>query len=412
MDSFGILRVGGRLNKSALKFESKHPIILPAKHHLTALIIRHEHIVNLHAGPQLVLSAIRRQYWPLNGKRVVRNEIRKCINCFRAAPITVSQKMGDLPVERVTPSRPFSICSVDFAGPYHIKDSKFRNKKFIKAYVCIFVCFSTRAVHVELATELSTNSFLNIFKRFIARRGRCSQIFSDNATNFVGADNVLKEFVNKCEESHFKQYLLDNRIVWKFTPPRSPHFNGLVEAAVRQFKYHLKRILKEVILTYEDFYSILVQVESILNSRPMYPLTEDPDSLEMLTPGHFLIGDSLMSLPESTVLDNRHTRVSVYRHMKLLIQQFWSKWCKDYLHTLQQRSKWRYAEDSKFLVGKLVLLKEDKTLPFNWKLARIVQVHPGKDEKVRVVTIKTHDGLYKRAVNKICVLPMEAEISE
>lgn len=409
LDEFGTLRVGGRLQKSSLNFESKHPIILPAKHHLTTLIIRYEHTRNLHAGPQLVLAAIRCQYWPLSGRRVVRNEIRKCVNCFRIAPITVSQKMGNLPAARVTPSRPFSISSVDYAGPYLIKDSKVRNKKFIKAYVCIFVCLSTRAVHVELASELSTDSFLNIFKRFIARRGLCAQIFSDNATNFVGADNALTQFVNKCEEPHFRQYLLDNKIVWKFTPPRSPHFNGLVEAAVRQLKYHLKRVMKDVTLTYEDFYSILVQVESILNSRPMYPLTEDPDSLEALTPGHFLIGGSLISMPESVVLDNRHTRVSVYRHMKLLIQQFWANWCKDYLHTLQQRSKWRYAEDSKFLVNKLVLLKEDNTPPCNWKLARIVQTHPGDDEKVRIVTVKTRDGLCKRAVNKICVLPIETE---
>lgn len=407
LDESGILRVGGRIENSPVSFDHKHPMLLPANHPLSYLITSYTHLKYLHAGPQLTLSLIRRKYWPLNGRNMIRQTIRKCIDCCKASPVTMTQKMADLPAKRITPTRPFNVCAVDFAGPYLIKDSKVRNKKFLKAYVCIFVCFVTKAVHIELASELSTENFLNVFKRFIARRGLISEIVSDNATNFVGADKALKNFIYRCDDPIFKKYLLDNQIVWKFIPPRTPHFNGLVEAAVRQTKFHLKRVLNDIKLTYEDFYSLLVQVESILNSRPLYPLTEDPESLEVLTPGHFLVGGPLMAIPESLYPDARHTKVNLYRHLSYLVQQFWRKWQRDYLHTLQQRTKWQFDVQNPPLVGQLVLLKEDNLPPLKWKMGRIVELHPGQDNLVRVVAVKTTESIFKRAITSLCLLPVE-----
>lgn len=150
--------------------------------------------------------------------------------------------------------RPFVICGVDYAGPFQINDSKFRNKKFIKAYICIFVCFSTKAVHIEVVSDLSTDGFFNAFKRFFSRRGLCSHVYSDCGTNFVSADKVLSEFAGRTRDSHFADYLLENKITWHFSPPRSPHFGGLWESAVRLAKYHFKRIIHNVTLTYEDLF--------------------------------------------------------------------------------------------------------------------------------------------------------------
>lgn len=402
LDEHGIVRVGGRLKNANVPFDFKHPIIIPTKHHFTTLLIRHEHLKNLHAGPQSLLSIIRQRYWPLGGRRVVRSLLKKCIVCFRVNPPITFQKMGDLPAPRVQVSHPFSVCGVDLGGPYLIKNSFLRNTKSIKAWLCVFICFSSKAMHLELVTELSTDSFLKAFKRFIARRGLCSEIFSDNATNFIGAENVI----NQLEEREFQTFLVENKIKWNFIPPRSPHVGGLWESAVRLTKYHLKRILQNTLFTYEDFNTILAQVESIINSRPLVPLTEHPEDLEVLTPGHFLIGRSLLALPENPVDDSRHTYVSKYRHMKLLLQQFWKKWSADYLTTLQQRTKWQRSSDL-FKVGQLVLLREDNTPPLCWKIGRVCDVHPGQDGNIRVVTVKTCDSEFKRSITKISVLPTD-----
>lgn len=407
LDEHGIIRVGGRLRNSSLSFNNKHPIVIPSKHHFTTLLIKYEHHKNLHAGPQSVLSSIRLKYWPLNGRRVVRNVLQKCVTCFRAKPKSIYPKMGDLPSSRVSPTRPFHISGVDYCGPYLIKDSKFRNRKFIKSYVCIFICFSSKAVHLELVSDLTTEGFLNALKRFVSRRGLCSHLYSDNATNFAGAKNVLLEASKFSKDELFQDYLSQNKITWHNIPPRSPHFGGLWESAVRLTKHHLIRILKSINLSYEEFITLLTQVESILNSRPLTPLTDDPNDLQCLTPGHFLIGEPLLAVPESIEPDICSNHVSRYRHLKILIQRFWSRWKSDYLQQLQPRSRWQQQPVSDLRIGSLVILKDDNTPPLLWKMGRVVELFPGQDDIVRVVAIKTYSGIVKRAVTRVCVLPTE-----
>lgn len=406
LDENGIIRVGGRLKNSKLPLDAKHQILLPSQHHVTKILINQQHLKNLHAGAQLVLSELRKKYWPLHGRRTVRGVLSKCIVCFRVKPLSTFQKMADLPCERVNISRPFTNVGIDYAGYYLMKDSKLRNKTLIKSYICIFICLSTKAIHIELVSDLTAQSFLSAFKRFTARRGLCANIFSDNATNFIGANSELSAITKLPIEQSFKRYLLENRIAWKYIPPRSPHCGGLWESAVRLTKFHLKRIMSNITFCYEDFLTILTQVESIVNSRPLFPLTEDPCDLEALTPGHFLIGSSLLAVPEAPVADNRHTHASRYRHMQWLIQQFWNHWSKDYLQSLQVRSKWQ-SEQANVAVGDMVVLCEEGTPPLNWKMGRVSELHPGQDNLVRVVTIKTSSGMFKRAVSRICVLPIE-----
>jgi hypothetical protein len=180
IDKNGLLRVGGRLKHPLLAYESKFPILLPEKHHVTKSIIRETHEDELHAGNEATLAAVRQRYWPISGRNIVRKIIHSCVKCNRANPKPISQKMGDLPKERLQPSRPFSTSGVDYAGPYLIKSSKLRNAKKVKSYIALFVCFSTKAVHLELVGDLTTESILAAFKRFTSRRGHVSEIFSDN----------------------------------------------------------------------------------------------------------------------------------------------------------------------------------------------------------------------------------------
>ncbi|XP_076389571.1 uncharacterized protein LOC105662854 [Megachile rotundata] len=410
IDEAGIIRVGGRLNNAPIAYSNKHPILLPAKHPLTDLIIKDEHHRLLHAGCQHVVASLRERYWPINCMQNVKRVVRNCVRCFRVNPQGIQYPMGQLPAVRVTPARPFLNCGVDYAGPFTTKD-RTRSKVTLKSYICIFVCFATKAIHIELATDLSTDAFINCLRRFIARRGRCQQIFSDNGTNFVGAKNKLSDLDklvrNSEHNSKIDTFLSNEQIQWNFIPPQAPHFGGLWESAVRRAKHHLIRVIGDQRLTYEELYTLLTQIEACLNSRPLSPISSDPHDCTPLTPGHFLIGTALTALPEPDFTDVRTNRLNRYQLIQQMLQHFWQRWQKEYLHHLQQRNKWTATGNHQLSKGTLVVIKEDNLPPLRWCLGRITELHQGKDGVVRVVSVKTGDGLYKRPITKICILPMQ-----
>ena len=402
-----LLRVGGRLKNSDLPYEKKHPILLSNKSNFTKLLIKFEHERLLHASPRTVYCSLHDKYWILRARSTIRGVIRKCICCFKVNPSTFSPKMGDLPSERVSPSPPFKTVGLDLAGPYFIKDGKMRNRTLVKVYICVYVCFSTKALHLELVSDLTTEAFLNSLKRFVSRRGLPSDIYSDNGTNFVGAANELfelHELFLKVKDPLIKDYLNVQKIQWHFIPPRAPHFGGLWEAAVKSCKYHLKRIVGEANLTFEQFYTILIQIEAILNSRPLTPLSNDPNDLEPLTPSHFLIGRKLIALPQRCV-EEAANRITQFKRLQQMVQNFWSRWHREYLGSLQTRSKWK-SSSHELKSGMMVLIKADNVPPLQWSVGRIIATHPGQDGIVRVVTIKTAKGIFKRPFSKVCPLPV------
>lgn len=405
LDDQNILRVGGRLRNSKLPYSSKHQILLPAKHHFTDLVIKLYHLQTLHSGPNGTISALRLKYWPLAVRRAVKLSIRKCIMCFRANPLTLQYKMGDLPRDRVAASRPFTNCGVDYFGPLFLRESRRRGSRTVKAYGAVFVCFSTRAVHFELVEDLTSEAFLACFKRFVARRGNVSNLYSDNSTTFVGANNEIIK-LNKIVQTLDSQ-LKTFQMTWHFIPPRAPNFGGLWEAAVKSAKTHLKRVVGERKLTLMEMNTLLCCIESILNSRPISPMSSDPNDLSYLTPGHFLIGDSLLRTSEPCLIDVQENRLSKWQQVEQLKQHFWKRWHQEFLHQVQQKHGWKKEADEKIKVGQLVLIKEDNLPPQQWRIGRIANVHPGRDNIVRVATIKTSSDTIKRAVTKLCILPCE-----
>jgi len=408
LDANGLIRVGGRLRNANIPYSQKHGIVIPTKHKLTELIIKDEHYRTLHTGAQALLAHLRTRFWPLSGKTAVRRVLQKCIVCFRTRPMIKEQLMGDLPVERVTPSRAFERSGVDYAGAFRIKLS--RNKTG-KAYLCVFICMVTKAVHLELVSDLTTTAFLNSLKRFISRRGKPSDMFSDNGANFIGADNDLRELTNLLTNSDHNNKILDftaqQSIRWHFIPPHSPHFGGLWESAVRSAKTHMKRVVGNALLNFEELYTVFTMIEACLNSRPLCPISDDPSDLSSLTPGHFLIGQSLINIPEPEVQEIAPNRLSRYEYLIQLKQHFWTRWSREYLTQLQQRVKWNKRNSNIVSPGTLVLLKDDNLPPLQWRMGRVVELHPGKDNLVRVVSIKTSNGIIKRSLAKICILPIE-----
>ncbi|XP_055604068.1 uncharacterized protein LOC129752306 [Uranotaenia lowii] len=410
LGSDNLIRLGGRLKYAQITEDTRHPIVLPSRHPFTKLLFESFHKRLLHAAPQLLLSSIRLKYWPLGGRNYARQTVQQCLRCFRMKPKSMEQFMGELPVARVTISPPFSRTGVDYFGPVYIRPGP--RRVAVKAYVSLFICLVTKAIHLELVSDLSTEKFLQALRRFIGRRAIPSDIYSDNGTNFVGARNQLQElFTNLRSKTHNQQVskeCSERGIQWHFNPPAAPHFGGLWEAAVKSAKQHLLKVLGQNALSFEEFNTLLIQIEACLNSRPITPMSEDPNDLEPLTPGHFLTGRSLQQLPEVDLTELSTGRLKQYQIIQQKIQFFWKRWQKEYLSQLQGRYK-RWKPPVQISVGQLVVIKDENTPPMRWRLGRIQQLHPGEDGIVRVATLLTSNGILKRAVEKLCLLPSDCQ---
>ncbi|KAL0829306.1 hypothetical protein ABMA28_004108 [Loxostege sticticalis] len=256
LDGDGIIRVGGRLNNAPISYAKQHPIILPKDSDITVLIIRNEHLRLLHAGQKLVLSSLRQRFWIVDGLRTVKKILHKCVTCFRMKAAATTQLMGSLPADRVTACRPFQKIGTDFAGPVAVKNSRIRKPVIGKGYIVLFVCFVTKAIHLELASDLTTDAFLACFKRFISRRNLPSDVYCDNGSTYKGARNKLDELyrlhASQSHQTTVQTFASEKGIDFHFIPSYSPIFGGLWESGVKSVKYHLKRIVGKALLTYVE----------------------------------------------------------------------------------------------------------------------------------------------------------------
>ncbi|XP_060516106.1 uncharacterized protein LOC132695675 [Cylas formicarius] len=396
IDEHGLIRVGGRLRGSALSFDAKHPLLLPRDHRFTELVIEKFHKENCHPGPQSLLYQISQQFWILSARRAIRHTLSQCYRCFRVQPSCVQPFMADLPPVRVSQVKPFAHTGVDFAGPISITLARRRGAKTQKAYICLFVCMATKAIHLELASELSSDAFLAAFRRFVARRGRCTDMYSDQGRNFVGANRLLVQY---CQQSADQC-----EVRWHFNPPSSPHFGGLWEAGVKSVKTHLFRVIGAQILTFEEMSTVLTQVESILNSRPLCSLSSNPNDLHSLTPGHFLTLEPLSAPPDDPLANLNTNRLTRWQLVQQLHQHFWDRWHREYLHQLQQRHKWNTTTNPP-KVGQLVLIKDENLPPLKWLLGRITRLYPSSDKEIRVVQVHTAKGTFDRPLVKLSFVP-------
>ncbi|XP_055714251.1 uncharacterized protein LOC129808498 [Phlebotomus papatasi] len=376
IDATGVMRVGGRLQESEEDLESIHPRIIP-KGRLAELIARHEHVAQLHAGPQLLLSSLRRRLWPLGGRYLARKVVHYCDVCYRMKPKLENQVMGNLPKPRVTLIRAFRSVGMDFSGPFAIRVDLASRTKTQKAYV------------------------------FVSRRNLPAEIYSDNGRNFVGADRELRRLFEQ-EENQRKLIAAtsDLNIQWRFQSPSAPHHGGLYEAAVKSTKYHLKRVAGDAVFNFEEFNTLLSQVEATLNSRPLTQLSDNPTDPQPLTPGHFLTMAPLNQLPDPDVTHLKISTLNRWQLCQKVYQDFVKRWKRDYLHTLQQRLKW--TETKKNLKeGDIVLLSEESLGDPKWTMGRVVDVYRGNDGCVRTVKVLTIRGEFLRSITKLAKYPTE-----
>ena len=388
LDANGILRVGGRITRSSLSYDAKHPIILPRKGHMTELIICHHHQIVEHQGRGITHNEVRSAgYWVIGGSSAVSNHIAQCAKCRKLRGTPQDQKMADLPEDRLEPAPPFTFSAVDYFGPWYVKEGR----RELKCYRVLFTCLSSRAIHLEVSNSLTTDSFLNAYRRFVGRRGPVRQLRSDQGTNFIGAMNELQQAVTELDHERIREELLSNNCDWvEFKPnvPHASHMGGVWERQIRSVRNVLASLLEShgTQLDDESLRTFMVEAEAIVNCRPLAVNTiNSSQSPEPLTPNHLLTMKSKVVMPPPGDFQRADLYLSKrWRRVQYLANEFWNRWKKEFLQSLQPRQKW-IAVRRNLQVNDVVIVM-DESLPRNhWKLARVHETFPNDDGLVRKV---------------------------
>ena len=404
MDKQGVIRVGGRLHNANLAEAAKHPIILHQKSRIVVLLLNDLHRRYFHASARVMLAIVAERFYISGLRSLARKVVHECVPCRRIDASPCTQQMGVLPADRVRPASPFLNIGLDFAGPIMVKRGYTRKPVYEKAYVCVFVCTVTKAVHLELVSDLSTEAILAAFRRFVNRRGRPKNVYSDNGRNFVDAQRELKtDFSSPTAKCKILAACQPEQIGWHFIPVQSPHQGGLWEAGVREMKRSLKKIIGGHRLRSDDLVTVLTDVEAILNSCPITPFEAlEEDGSVALTPGHFLIGRPLLSIPSNTPDSNIHG-LARWNLVKRLIHDLQQKWVKEYLQLHHQRSKWHHPTVN-LRVGDLGGIREVAMDRHRLPLGRVVKVYPGSDGLVRVVDVYDGTSTCRQAVQRLTLI--------
>ena len=406
----GILRVGGRLHFSNLLPEHKHQVILSPDDHLTQLIIKDHHEKNLHCGASQLLNGLREDYWILKGGLATKKFTRRCFVCQKVNKRHQEQVMAPLPDFRCTESPPFTHTGLDFAGPLFVKENPTRRGDEIttkKVWIVLFTCAATRAVHLETVDSMSADTFLAALHRFTARRGMPTNIYSDNTKQFIRAEKELQQLHQIASSDKVIDETAQHNINWHYNPPLSPHFGGMWERLVKSVKIPLKKVLKTALVTEMELYTLLCQIEQIINSRPLTAIRDDV-GIVALTPAMILIGRNYQNYPEAPPPRDNEI-IKRWRYRQQIERQFWAAWQKEYLPLLQQRSKWR-NERHDLSVDDIVLVTTDQKRQ-TWPLGRVIETFKGRDGHVRSANVRVGDKTLKRSIQQLVHLEMDFEPS-
>lgn len=402
IDSEGVWRCGGRLSNADVPYTTKHPILLPRDHPMTKLLVLKAHTRVSHNGIKETLTEVRAKYWVLKGRSLVKRILHNCLVCKRFEGRPYSAPVPPpLPEFRVTRGTPFTSTGVDFAGPLYVKMTGNENTK---VWICLYTCCTIRAVHLDLVPDLTTSSFLRSLKRFTARRGLPKRFVSDNGKTFKAAAKAIQVIVKSQE---VQEHLTGLGVEWRFNVERAPWWGGIFERMVRSTKRCLKKTIGRARLTFDELLTILVEIEMVINSRPLTYVSPD-DLQEPLTPAHFLTGRRILSLPDGICCgddpddeDVTLTHDHLTRRMKYLnvvLNHFWKRWQLEYLLELRESHRHKHASSSSngataINTGDVVLLQEDKPRAF-WRLARVKRLITGRDGRVRaaILTVPSSDG--------------------
>ena len=380
----GLLRVQGRLQRSPLSWDEKHPIILP-KSHLALLLTRFQHVLMKHGGVSAMISALRNTVWIVGVRRIAKRVKKECVSCQKQDTVACGQPMSPLPDVRVNQATPFAVTGLDHAGPVFTCDSP--GKKF---WILLFTCGVIRAIHLELVPALSTEETLLAIRRFAARRGLPRVLYSDNAKGFVASPSQLQR--------QFGLFAPE----WRFIAPLSPWWGGWWERLVRSMKGALKKTVGANCLSHSELETTIQEIEACVNSRPLTFVSDEVDEKNPLTPAHFLLGHgrgfysaSSQPSPISSGSEMGHK----YEIRKAAVDKFWEIWSDEYIRNLPP---WRGGEGKCSLrEGSLVLVQDVRLPRMRWPLGVVTRLLPGRDGVIRTVEVRTCNGTLVRSVPRL-----------
>ena len=396
LDEDGLIRTKTLVANRVDEFGFRYPIVLEPSHKFMWLLVEHIHKTAHHAGCNTVLRVLRERFWILRSRRTVRSIINKCVTCRRYTAKPLETETASLPLNRVKEASISEVIGIDYVGPVYLNNEK--------AWIYLFTCAVYRGVHFELVSTLSTEGFLQAFKRFIARRGRPKIVYSDNGSNFVGANRLFRAVNWEKIASHVSVEKID----WRFNPPTAAWWGGWWERLVRILKDLLKRTLKKALLSYEKMNTILCDCESIVNSRPITYMPDDKEGLLLaLTPEMFL-----KDIREDNVPDIDHLeKISLNRRLRYrqrLHQELRMRFRSEYLGQLERRSTRSSRTSSIIKQGDLALIARDDKRRLHWPLARVIQVIPGNDGIPRVAKVKIAEGELIHSLQRLLLLEGES----
>ena len=402
--SNGLLRCEGRFGYTDLPFETRKPCLLPKDSYFTRLVILECHEITMHGGINATLAEIRRKFWIPKGRQSVKKVLRQCFKCMKEKAQPLGSSVTDqLPKERVTPSRPFDSVGFDFSGAIQIADNR-------KAYIALFTCGVTRALHLELVEDMTASEFMAMLKRFIARRGAPKLITSDNAKTFIATAKSLRRiFKSKDLES----FLTTNRIDWKLITAKAPWQGGFYERLIGMTKTTLFKAIGRSVLRFRELETMLIKVEGLLNNRPLTYQVEELD-LEVITPNHLIYGYALPIIGDH---DEESEDVVFTKRIKYLESKknhVWTRWMKEYLLSLREYHRLNTTVVKAPRLGQLVLIVDNSVGKRHWQLGKVSRHLRSKDDAIRAVKIQisTQGKVYEieRPLQGICPLEIDAPI--
>ena len=395
----GLLRVAGRTKRSSLPFDAKHPIILDSKEHSIQLYIQKCHEICMHIGVEYTRNYIQQRCHILGIRAFLRSLAFKCFDCRRFRAQGLQPPMADLPDIRFQETQSpviFTNVGVDYLGPFAVvhRDSE------VKTYICLFTCFVTKAIHMEVAEDVSTDKCLTAIRRFIARRGQQRLFLSDNGSNFLGARKQIRRRPLMLDHDYIKDQLLNQSVEWKLNPPSAPHFDGVWERLVQCVKRALLLNLGSAKLTPDVFATIVSEAECLVNSRPLTHVRSNHEDDNPLTPNHFLLGRPFCNVPGAVFNETLTLKSSAWTQVKQRLQQIWKRLLTEYVPSLNKRQKWTSCEAALEVDG-VVWFLEEFTPRGIWPLGRVTRTFTGPDDIARSCEVKTALGKLNRPAVKL-----------
>ncbi|XP_062715911.1 uncharacterized protein LOC134291768 [Aedes albopictus] len=403
LDNRGVIRMESRIASfSDAPFDFKFPIVLPKNHYVSQLIVDDYHRRYNHCNGETTVNEMRQRFHLSEMRAAFRKSRKVCSWCRVYKAIPSVPRMAPLPEARVTPYvRPFKFVGLDYFGPMLVV----QGRHVVKRWVALFTCLAIRAVHLELVSGLSTECCKMAIRRFIARRGAPSEIYSDRGTNFVGVSGELREQIRGINND-LASVFTNTVTQWRFNPPAAPHMGGAWERMVRSVKCALAGLSAERKPNEETLVTLLAEAEYVVNSRPLTYMPLETAEHEALTPNCFLLlSTSGVNQPPSQLSDEKVALRSSWTLYQQLLDQFWVRWIKEYLPTITKRTKW-FVDSKPVSAGDLVMIVEDR-LRNGWIRGRVLRVFPGRDGRCRSANVKTSTGVLRRPVAKLAVLEVE-----